>query len=134
MRGLTKLERQSTKKLRGKRRRQHEALLSNVSGQGFKVDTSDDRFAALLDGDDRYGIDRTDPSYRETGAMRELLEEQTRRRSKNRRKGNKGGEKKAGGNKGGGSKDAKGAGGENVSASAELSSLVMSLKRKRAKA
>ena len=132
MRGLTKLERQSTKKLRGKRRRQHEALLSNVSGQGFKVDTSDARFAALLDGDDRYGIDRTDPSYKETGAMRELLEEQTRRRSRKRRNG-KGGEKGAG-KKGGDSKATARAGGENVSASAELSSLVMSLKRKRAKA
>jgi hypothetical protein len=84
MRGLTKLERQSSKKLKGKRKRQHETLAANVSGQDFQIDTSDSRFAALLDGsDDRFGIDRTNPAYKETGAMKELLHEQTMRRNKN---------------------------------------------------
>lgn len=84
MRGLTKLERHSSKKLKGKRKRQLETLAANVSGQGFHVDTSDSRFAALLDGnDDRFGIDRTNPAYKETGAMRELLYEQSMRRNKN---------------------------------------------------
>ena len=39
----------------------------------------------VLDGtDDRFGIDRTNPMYKETGAMKSLLEEQTKRRKKNR--------------------------------------------------
>ncbi|KAL3791391.1 hypothetical protein ACHAWO_005015 [Cyclotella atomus] len=86
MRGLAKLERHAGKKLKGKRKRQMETLAANVSGQEFQIDTSDDRFAALLDGaDDRFGIDRTNPMYKETGAMKTLLEEQTKRR-KNRGK------------------------------------------------
>jgi hypothetical protein len=87
MRGLAKLERHAGKKLKGKRKRQMETLAANVSGQEFKIDTSDNRFAALLDGtDDRFGIDRTNPMYKETGAMKTLLEEQTKRRKKNRGK------------------------------------------------
>ena len=81
MRGLTKLERHGKKKLKGKRKRQLETLAANVSGQDFHVDTTDTRFAALLDGtDDRFGIDRTNPAYKETGAMKELLQEQSKRR------------------------------------------------------
>ena len=87
MRGLAKLERHAGKKLKGKRKRQMETLAANVSGQEFQIDTTDDRFAALLDGtDDRFGIDRTNPMYKETGAMKSLLEEQTKRRKKNRGK------------------------------------------------
>ena len=87
MRGLAKLEKHANKKLKGKRKRQLETLASNVSGQEFKIDTTDNRFAALLDGtDDRFGIDRTNPLYKETGAMKTLLEEQTKRRKKNRGK------------------------------------------------
>ena len=87
MRGLAKLERHAGKKLKGKRKRQMETLAANVSGQEFKIDTKDDRFAALLDGtDDRFGIDRTNPMYKETGAMKTLLEEQTKRRKKSRGK------------------------------------------------
>ena len=83
MRGLTKLERHGKKKLKGKRKRQLETLAANVSGQDFQVDTTDTRFAALLDGtDDRFGIDRTNPAYKETGAMKELLQEQSKRRRK----------------------------------------------------
>ena len=85
MRGLTKLERHANKKLKGKRKRQLETLASNVSGQDFHIDTTDDRFSALLDGsDDRFGIDRTNPAYKETGAMKELLQEQSKRRKKKR--------------------------------------------------
>lgn len=87
MRGLAKLEKHAGKKLKGKRKRQMETLAANVSGQEFQIDTSDDRFAALLDGtDDRFGIDRTNPMYKETGAMKTLLEEQTKRRKQNRGK------------------------------------------------
>ncbi|KAL7488686.1 hypothetical protein ACHAW6_014281 [Cyclotella cf. meneghiniana] len=87
MRGLAKLEKHAGKKLKGKRKRQMETLTANVSGQEFQVDTADERFAALLDGtDDRFGIDRTNPLYRETAAMKALLEEQTKRRKKSRGK------------------------------------------------
>lgn len=82
MRGLTKLERNSNKKLKGKRKRQLETLVANVSGQGFHVDTTDTRFSALLDGhNDKFGIDRTNPAYKETSAMKELLHEQSKRRN-----------------------------------------------------
>ena len=50
-------------------------------------DTNDDRFSALLEGtDDRFGIDRTNPAFKETTAMKTLLEEQAKRRKKNRGK------------------------------------------------
>ena len=90
MRGLEKLERHANKKLRGKRKRQLENLAANVSGQGFQVDTKDDRFSAMLEGtDDRFGIDRTNPAFKETTAMKTLLEEQAKRRKKNRSKRSK---------------------------------------------
>ena len=56
-----------------------------MSGQDFHVDASDNRFAALLDGkNDLYSIDRTHPAFRETSAMKELLEERSKRRKKER--------------------------------------------------
>jgi hypothetical protein len=137
MRGLTKLERHSSKKLKGKRKRQLETLAANVSGQGFHIDTSDTRFAALLDGnDDRFGIDRTNPAFKETGAMKELLNEQSMRRNKNL-----GGRDKEGGmarNRQNGfrsdkTKDAHGRDGgwiESSSGALELSSLVKSIQQK----
>lgn len=85
MRGLAKLERQSNKKLKGKRKRQFETLAANVSGQDFCIDASDNRFAALLNGtNDSYGIDRTHPSFRDTVAMKKLLQERSERMKKHR--------------------------------------------------
>lgn len=87
MRGLEKLERHANKKLRGKRKRRMESLAANVSGQDFQVDTKDDRFSAMLEGtDDRFGIDRTNPAFKETAAMKSFLEEQVKRREKIRGK------------------------------------------------
>jgi hypothetical protein len=87
MRGLERIEKNKDKKLRGSRKRKEEKITENIAGKEFKIDVADDRFRALLDGsDDRFGIDRTDPSYKETSAMREILAEQTRRRKKNKRK------------------------------------------------
>ena len=86
MRGLERLEKNKDKKLQGARKRKEEALAANVCGTEFKVDTTDARFKAVLDGsDDRFGIDRTDPNFRETSAMREILAEQTLRRKKKRK-------------------------------------------------
>lgn len=33
-------------------------------GQDFDVDVADNRFAAVLEGDSRYGIERTDPGFK----------------------------------------------------------------------
>ena len=79
--GLMRMDKNMNKKLRGSRKRKQEDLASSVSGIDFKIDTKDTRFAALLDGsDERFGIDKTDPLYKETPAMREILTEQTKRR------------------------------------------------------
>lgn len=76
-----RIEKNKDKKLRGKRKRKEEALAADVSGTDFKIDLQDDRFHALLDGTDgRFGIDRTDPSFKETKGMRDLLKEQSKRR------------------------------------------------------
>lgn len=81
MRELRRVEKLKDKKLRGSRKRKEEDRAATVSGVGFKVDLQDERFKAVLEGyDDRYGIDRTDPRYKETPAMKEILTEQARRR------------------------------------------------------
>jgi hypothetical protein len=83
MRGLTKLERQSIKSSRGSASVSLRPWRRMFPDRAF-TDTSDSRFPALLDGnDDRFGIDRTKPAYKETGAMKELLYEQSMRRNKN---------------------------------------------------
>ncbi len=63
MHRLAREERLKGKKLRGKRRRK-EAEREKAPGQGFRVDVADERFAALLEGDTRFGIDRTDSSFK----------------------------------------------------------------------
>lgn len=137
MRGLAKLERHASKKLKGKRKRQLQALASNLPGQGFQIDATDDRFAALLDGmDDRFGIDRMNPAYKETGAMKALLEEQSKRRRRNkggtRGDGGAGKEqqKKDGTPAVSNKEDSRGGWVENSSGAMELSSLVKSLQKK----
>ena len=91
MRGLQRLEKNKDKKLRGSRKRKEAGRTANLSGTDFQIDVADDRFQAVLDGqDDRFGIDRADPNFKETPAMREILEEQTRRRKNKRQKKSKG--------------------------------------------
>ena len=87
MRGIMRLEKNKERKLKGSRKRKEAKFAETVSGVDFKIDTTDSRFSALLDGtDDRFGIDKTDPSYKETSGMRELLSEQVKRRAKKRNK------------------------------------------------
>ena len=87
MRGIQRAEQNKSKKLKGARKRKEAALEANLVGTDFKVDTEDSRFKAVLDGtDDRFGIDRTDPQYKETPGMREIMAEQTRRRKKRKTK------------------------------------------------
>jgi len=88
MHGLRKIDKLKDKSLKGARKRKREKLVANVTGSGFKIDTKDPRFAAVLQGtDDRYGIDRTDPKFKDTESMRVILTEQTK--SRNARKRNK---------------------------------------------
>jgi murein L,D-transpeptidase YafK len=83
MRDLVRVEKNRNKKLRGTRKRKEDQIAANTTGQDFHIDTSDSRFAAVLEGtDDRFGIDKTDPAFKETPAMREILEQQKKRRKK----------------------------------------------------
>jgi hypothetical protein len=87
MRGLQRIEKNKDKKLRGARKRKEAALAATVGGTEFEVNVRDDRFRAVLDGqDDRFGIDKTDSSYKDTSAMRGILEEQSKRRKQKQRK------------------------------------------------
>jgi hypothetical protein len=89
IRGIQRMEKNKGKKLKGSRKRKEEKVTGDVSGTNFKVDVNDDRFKAVLDGsDDRFGIDKTDPNFKDTSAMREILSEQTKRRKKKRHKTN----------------------------------------------
>lgn len=86
MRDIVRIEKNKNKKLRGSRKRKEEQIAANASGQDFHIDTTDSRFAAVLEGtDDRFGIDKTDPAFKETPAMRAILEQQTKRRKKKKR-------------------------------------------------
>ena len=81
-----RIDKNKDKKLRGKRKLKEDALAADVTGGGFQIDLHDDRFKALLDGnDERFGIDRTDSNFKETQAMRDLLKEQTKRRKRRKR-------------------------------------------------
>lgn len=72
MRDLIRIDKNKSKELRGSRKRKVQDIASNTSGLDFKIDGTDQRF----------GIDRTDPQYKETPAMREILSAQTKRRKK----------------------------------------------------
>mmetsp|Transcript_31985 Transcript_31985/g.75232 ORF Transcript_31985/g.75232 Transcript_31985/m.75232 type:complete len:770 (-) Transcript_31985:49-2358(-) len=87
IRGIQRMEKNKGKKLKGSRKRKEAKIAAEVSGSNFKVNVRDDRFQAVLDGSDaRFGIDKTDPNYRDTAAMREILSEQTTRRKNKRQK------------------------------------------------
>jgi len=47
---------------------------------GFALDVHDPRFAAVVEGDERFGIDRTDKHFKESEGMRALLAEQRKRK------------------------------------------------------
>ena len=87
MRGLQRIEKNKDKKLRGARKRKEAELASTVTGTDFRMDLTDNRFRAVLDGqDDRFGIDRTNPQFQDTPAMQEVLAEQTKRRRRDRQR------------------------------------------------
>lgn len=87
MREIERLEKLKDRRLHGARKRKEADRAANVTGTDFKINVDDDRFRAVLDGsDERFGIDRTDPKFKETPAMQEILAEQTRRRKAKRQK------------------------------------------------
>ena len=67
-------------KLKGKRKRERDALLAKEGRSGFAFDAKDDRFRGLLDGDDRFGVDTSAPEFKKTAGMSAVLEEQSKRR------------------------------------------------------
>ena len=67
-------------KLKGKRKRERDALLAKEDRSGFEFDAKDDRFRGLLDGDDRFGVDTSAPEFKQTAGMSAVLEEQSKRR------------------------------------------------------
>ena len=86
MRGIARKEKLKGKKLKGKRKRKEAEKAADVSGTAFSIDTTDNRFAAVLDGsDERFGIDRTDPNFKDTPAMQKVLAEQSKRRKAKKR-------------------------------------------------
>jgi len=86
MRSLLRREKNKDKKLYGSRKRKEDSRTADISGVDFQVDTTDERFSALLEGKDaRFGIDKTDPRYKETPAMRKIMTEQTERRRAKKR-------------------------------------------------
>jgi hypothetical protein len=90
IRGLQRIEKNKDKKLRGARKRKETRLADAVTGADFEVNVEDDRFRAVLDGTDaRFGIDRTDPNFKETPAMQKILAEQSKRRKAKRQRGDK---------------------------------------------
>ena len=87
MRGLQRIEKNKGKKLKGSRKKKEARRAAEVAGQDFKVDTKDDRFRAVFKGDDsRFGIDKTDPNFKETGAMKDILKAQEKARKEKKRK------------------------------------------------
>jgi hypothetical protein len=86
IRGIKRIEKNKQKQLKGARKRKEDRLAANVAGTDFQIDTTDTRFQAVLEGtDERFGIDRTDPNFKETPAMHHILKEQTRHRKKQRK-------------------------------------------------
>ena len=86
MRELIKLQtKKSTSTTR--RQQQHAKKKSkdavSVSGEEFEINVQDTRFKALFDGtDDRFGIDKTNPSFKPTDSMKMILGEQSKRRKR----------------------------------------------------
>jgi hypothetical protein len=73
-------------KLKGARKRKQDKLAANVSGGDFKINTQDNRFAAVLKGaDNRFGIDCKYSSFNDTPAMRDILSGQTKERTKRKK-------------------------------------------------
>jgi hypothetical protein len=135
IRGLARINKNAAKKLKGARKRKEEKLTAGVSGTDFQMDVTDDRFASLMDGADaRFGIDRTDPNFKETPAMKDILAEQSKRRRRQKKDSKNNKRAKTGpmtDQKGEGNNSKSEGGGDTAgTTNPDLSSLVDSIKRK----
>lgn len=90
----------------------------------FKIDTKDDRFSKLFEGDSRFGIDKTSTEFRPTPAVKEILSEQTKRRAQKEKNERNAPESSRNGSKAD----------EAAAPAVDVDSLVNKLKRKYAKA
>lgn len=87
MRELVRSERNKSKQLRGARKRKEEQRVKEAGNLDFLLDLADERFKAVLDGtNEKFGIDRTDPNFKATPAMRDLLAQQLQRQKAKRSK------------------------------------------------
>jgi len=65
--GLQQVEKNKSKKHRGRSKKKESRRAAATPGASFVVDVASDRFAPVLDGQNaNFGIDRTDPLYRDT--------------------------------------------------------------------
>ena len=51
----------------------------------FFLDVSDSRFSALIDGDPRFGIDKSSKFFKDTAGMKAILSETSKRKEKGKR-------------------------------------------------
>ncbi len=81
MHAVVKAERAKKKKKKPKKEDQDET----AAPDDFKIDVTDTRFAALMQGDAKFGIDPLATEYKETQAMRKVIKEVKKRRKKERK-------------------------------------------------
>ncbi|KAL7575511.1 hypothetical protein ACA910_020094 [Epithemia clementina (nom. ined.)] len=71
--GIQRMEKNEGKKIEGCQKAKEARVAADASGADFKVNIHDDRFrASLARSDDRFGIDKIDPNFQDTSAMREI--------------------------------------------------------------
>ena len=78
MRAVVKAEKESKTSKKPKKKKQNGIAESD----NFKIDLTDDRFAAMMQGDSKFGIDPLAPEYKETQAMRKVIKEVKKRRKR----------------------------------------------------
>lgn len=88
MRSLEKEEKLKSKLKVGKKNETLNKELKKLSAKNkgsvdFEMNFSDDRFAAVVDGDARYAIDPTSTLFKQTAGMKSILEEQRKRKRDN---------------------------------------------------
>lgn len=108
MKEIERAEKIARKKNKGKKNKKNPANAGDADAGGvdanangddqFKVDTSDPRFARLFDSHE-YAIDPTNPRFKGTQGMREVLEEGRRRRAKKDKKDRQSNRRGGGGGK-----------------------------------
>merc|ERR1711874_315982 len=68
-----------TKTSSKKKKKEATEAQKNKKGDNFKVDVTDERFSALFSSAN-YNIDPSDPNFKKTNAMEELVKEKQKRR------------------------------------------------------